>query len=219
MDGANCAISFSQDGELLLQSRGHYLSGGPREAQFQLFKSWAHRFAGEFWEVLGTRYVMYGEWLYAKHTVFYDRLPHYFHEFDVLDQERDCFLDTPARASLLEELPICSVPVLFCGEGEALGNPSDLVKPSLYKSPDWRDKLRQLALETGQSPELVQSQTDSSDLAEGLYLKVESEGVVQERLKWVRWNFVQSVVESGSHWHDRPLLPNQLAPGVDIFLA
>src|SRR5450432_2194466 len=29
MDGANSAISFDSDGRLLLQSRGHYLSGGP----------------------------------------------------------------------------------------------------------------------------------------------------------------------------------------------
>ena len=29
MDGANSGISFSDDGELLLQSRGHYLNGGP----------------------------------------------------------------------------------------------------------------------------------------------------------------------------------------------
>ena len=30
-DGANSAVSFSADGELLLQSRGHYLTGGYRE--------------------------------------------------------------------------------------------------------------------------------------------------------------------------------------------
>lgn len=38
LDGANCAISFSDNGELLLQSRGHYLLGGARERQFNLFK-------------------------------------------------------------------------------------------------------------------------------------------------------------------------------------
>src|SRR5690242_12497250 len=37
MDGANCAVSFSEDGRLLLQSRGHYLTGGEREKQFHLF--------------------------------------------------------------------------------------------------------------------------------------------------------------------------------------
>src|SRR5262245_11848581 len=36
MDGANCGVSFGPDAELLLQSRGHYLAGGPREKQFAL---------------------------------------------------------------------------------------------------------------------------------------------------------------------------------------
>ena len=57
-----------------------------------------------FFEVLGTRYVMYDEWVYAKHTVFYDKLPHYFLEFDVLDRQTGRFLDTPSRCELLTPL-------------------------------------------------------------------------------------------------------------------
>ena len=37
-DGANSAVSFSADGELLLQSRGHYLTGGYRERHYALMK-------------------------------------------------------------------------------------------------------------------------------------------------------------------------------------
>ena len=40
VDGANSAISFV-NGELLLQSRGHYLTGGYRERHYNLFKQWA----------------------------------------------------------------------------------------------------------------------------------------------------------------------------------
>jgi len=57
---------FSPDGQMLLQSRGHYLTGGEREKHFNLFKQWAYSHAGTFWEVLSDRYVLYGEWLYAK---------------------------------------------------------------------------------------------------------------------------------------------------------
>jgi hypothetical protein len=35
-----------------------------------LFKQWAHTHRAQFRERLGQRYVMYGEWLYAKHTVY-----------------------------------------------------------------------------------------------------------------------------------------------------
>ena len=37
-DGANSAVSFDENGELLLQSRGHYLTGGYRERHFHLMK-------------------------------------------------------------------------------------------------------------------------------------------------------------------------------------
>lgn len=217
LDGANCALSFDDQGVLQLQSRGHFLTGGPRERQFELFKAWAHRHSADFWEVLGTRYVVYGEWTYAKHTVFYDRLPHYFHEFDVLDTERMEFLDTPRRAALLRSLPIVSVPVLYLGKGEALASPANMVVRSRYKSEDWKGALGRHAETANLNAERVWSETDSSDLAEGLYIKVETAGVVTERYKWVRYDFLQSVVESGSHWQDRPLLPNLLAPGVDLF--
>ena len=49
-------------------------------------KQWANAHRDAFYEVLGSRYIMYGEWMYAKHSVFYDALPHYFLEFDVLDR-------------------------------------------------------------------------------------------------------------------------------------
>jgi|SRR6185437_9021442 len=87
MDGANCAFSFNSKPEMRLQSRGHYLLGGPRERHFDLFKQWAHAHDGRLFDAIGDRYIVYGEWLHAKHTVYYDALPHYFMEFDVLDLE------------------------------------------------------------------------------------------------------------------------------------
>lgn len=41
IDGGNCGLSFTEKGELLIQSRGHYLRGGPRERQFEIIKQWA----------------------------------------------------------------------------------------------------------------------------------------------------------------------------------
>src|SRR5947209_7454359 len=76
MDGANSAISFDADGKLWLQSRGHFLTGGAREKHFAALKPWAHAHADALRERLGDRHVMYGEWLFAKHTVYYDALPH-----------------------------------------------------------------------------------------------------------------------------------------------
>ena len=51
---------------------------------------------------------------------------------------------------------------------------------------------------------------------EGLYIKIEKNGEVVDRLKWVRPVFLQTILESGSHWHNRPIIRNGLATGVDI---
>src|SRR5919201_6700397 len=106
LDGANAGISFDAAGRLWLQSRGHFLTGGSREKHFDLFKRWASAHADALRGALGQRFVLYGEWLYAKHTVFYDRLPHYFLEFDVLDLQDDTYLSTERRRALLASLPL-----------------------------------------------------------------------------------------------------------------
>ena len=217
VDGANCAVSFGPQRELRLQSRGHYLEGGPREEQFGLLKTWAACRAHDLGERLGERYILYGEWLYAKHTVFYDQLPHYFLEFDIYDRERDLFLDTKTRRELLDGSAVRSVPVLFEGDGKSLKRPGDWLRHSLYKSPRWKDTLTRLAADQGQNPAQVLKETDPSSLSEGLYLKIEENGIVQERFKWVRADFLQAIASSGSHWRDRPILPNQLAAGVELF--
>lgn len=219
LDGANAAISFDADGALRLQSRGHYLTGGGRERHFDLFKTWAAAHAPAFSSVLGDRYVLYGEWLYAKHTVFYDRLPHYFFEFDVLDKSARRFLSTPARRSLLAGLPLMPVPVLHEGPVRRQSEVEALVRPSLYKSADWREALAEATIASGSRPEHVDRQTEDSDLAEGLYLKREADGIVEERGKFVRAGFRQAIQASEGHWLDRPILPNRLAEGVDIFAS
>ncbi len=219
VDGANAGVSFAADGGLRLQSRGHYLTGGGREKHFALFKTWAAGHRDALWRLLGRRYLMYGEWLYAKHTVFYDRLPHYFLEFDLLDFTTGEFLDTERRHALLTGSPVTSVPVLRRGRGDALPPPAEMVAPSLYKSPDWKRRLRAEAERHRLDADRAVAETDPSDDAEGLYLKVEEGGRVVERLKWVRHDFLGAVDASGSHWLARPILPNALRDGADVFAA
>jgi hypothetical protein len=217
LDGANAAISFAADGTLQLQSRGHYLTGGDRERHFALLKTWAAAHQEPLRRVLGARYVVYGEWLYAKHTIFYDRLPHYFLEFDVLDIETQEFLSTPCRRQLLAGLPLVSVPVLHEGSLSRMKQLTSLVSRSLYKGDQWRARLRTAAVERGLDPDRIVRETDSSDEAEGLYVKHEEDGRVVGRYKWIRSSFLTSVLDSGSHWLARPIVPNALANGVDMF--
>lgn len=216
VDGANCGVSFGPDFGLLLQSRGHYLTGGPRERQFALLKQWAGALADRLLDRLETRYVVYGEWLYAKHSVYYDALPHYFMEFDVLDTTTGEFLDTPRRAELLAGLPVVPVRVVYAGEFSGGGELRALVGPSHFVSAAAAEGFRAEVARLGWDVERAVRQTDLSGLMEGLYVKVEENGVVTGRYKFVRPGFLQTVAADG-HWQDRPLIPNRLADGASLF--
>ncbi len=216
VDGANTAISFDQQGELLLQSRGHYLTGGLREKHYALLKSWAQMHRKELFDVLGCRYIMYGEWLYAKHTVFYDALPHYFLEFDVYDRENGAFLDTPSRRNLLGGLPVASVPVLSDAPLDRLESLTALIGPSHFITDAHLARLQAYCEVNDLDAELACKETCSTILMEGLYIKVESNGRIQDRMKYVRHSFLQCVDQSGTHWLDRPIIPNQLCWPIEV---
>ncbi|WUI03333.1 RNA ligase family protein [Spirillospora sp. NBC_00431] len=211
LDGANAGISFTSGGELRLQSRGHFLTGGPRERQFGPLKAWAASVQHVLRERLGDRYVLYGEWLYAKHTVFYDALPHYFCEFDVLDQSDGTFLSTAARRELLDGTPVVPVPVLHEGPLPDMAALTAFAGPSTCRTPAWRDALRAAARAGGADPDRVAGESDTSDDMEGLYIKVEEGGRTVDRYKWVRPSFLTAILDSGTHWQERPIVANGLA--------
>lgn len=220
LDGGNCAVSFSEGGELLLQSRGHYLTGGGRERQFALFKRWAQCHESVLLERLEDRFIMYGEWLHKLHAVPYDALPHFFAEFDVWDRKEECFLSTARRKVLLAGLPVLSVPVLFEGvvsSSMRLKDLTALVQPSLGKSVNWKQSFEQAAKQAGLTSSQAWAMADKSDRSEGLYLKVETEHETVGRLKWVRRDFVQAIQDSGKHHSEQPFVANGLRQGADIF--
>lgn len=65
--------------------------------------------------------------------------------------------------------------------------------------------------------EIAKKQTDASDLMEGLYIKVESENEVIDRFKYVRNSFLNTILDSETHWINRPIIPNKLKEGLDLF--
>lgn len=218
LDGGNAGLSFSEGAELLLQSRGHYLTGGGREKQFNTLKAWACAHEEALLERLQDRYIMYGEFLHKKHSIFYDRLPHWLNEFDIYDRSREVFLSTQARQELLQGAPVLAVPVLYAGP--APHKQADLlqwVRHSYAKSANWRTHFEEAVVREGLDLSRAWAMADKSDLMEGLYIKVEEEGRVVARYKWVRSDFVQAILDAGQHHSAQPYIPNQLMPGVDIF--
>jgi len=220
LEGSNCGVNFSNNGELLLQSRGHYLRGGPREKQFELLKVWAMCHKNDLYDVLGKRYLMYGENTFAKHTIYYDNLSHYFHEFDVYDKENNIFLSTVARQRLLEGLDYVAVPILYAGPAISLDHMKSFIKKSVYKSDNWKQSLIDAAKKMDLDVDKVINQTDMTDLSEGIYIKVETENETIGRFKYVRADFVNKIIESNmedGHWTNRPIIQNQLSKQARLF--
>lgn len=249
-DGANSGFSFDEGGGLCLQSRGTYLDLEDEEAyraralnhmysfrdaeharyaaelsaekwdHWLNFKLWTAHHADQFLERFEDRYLVFGEHMTCKHSVFYDALPHLFLEFDIKDRSTGKFLDTASRRQLIEGLPITQVRVLYEGFApKKMSDFMDLIGPTSGKTKEWRETLAAIAERRGLDPDQVLAHTDASDTMEGLYGKIEDpeNGETVGRFKFVRHSFTQQILDTGTHWKTRPIIPNLLAPGVDIY--
>lgn len=121
---------------------------------------------------------MYREWLYAKHTVYYDKLPHYFLAFDIFDRQEESFLSIDRRREMLRDLPVVSVSVLAEGTFRTKQELVSLLVPSNYISDEKTETLRQTCEKLGLDPERQCRETVASNLMEGLYIKIEENGQI-----------------------------------------
>ncbi len=206
VDGANTAVSF-EEGQLVLQSRGHVLSGGARERLFERMWPWAYERLDGLREALGNRYVAFGEWVASKNRVYYDALPDFFIEFDVWDREVACFLSTPRRRELLKAAPLVSVEVLWEGAFRKAPAFSSFLGPSRYKTGQWKEHY-EAAMRGGLAEHYNESETDDSLDMEGVYVKIEDRDQVVGRMKLHREAF-NKVHTDDQKWGRRPLFPNR----------
>ena len=58
------------------------------------------------------RHILFGEWLYAKHSIHYAQLPSYFIAFDMFDRKENKFYSRRERNKLLDQTTIPYVPLL-----------------------------------------------------------------------------------------------------------
>jgi hypothetical protein len=99
LDGTNVGIHFTNANRLVLQCRGHEITTG-MHPQYDFFKQWTTGKRPTLETMLEDRYILFGEWLYARHSVLYTALPHYFFEFDIYDKQAGEFLDLATREIL-----------------------------------------------------------------------------------------------------------------------
>ena len=183
VDGANMGFSLSADRELLVQNRSHYITSNTH-AQFRPLHTWIETHREDLYHVLDRdnsfpeRYILYGEWLVATHSIAYTRLPNQFLAFDLYDRQTQTWANRDTLEHLLEETHISLVPIMYRG-----ARPTDNVLKEMVHYP---------------------SQFYDGPV-EGIYVKEEGHGQVINRGKIVRGDFTAGITE---RWDKVPMRKN-----------
>lgn len=207
VDGTGVAIFLDNELNINIWHRGAPAIG----KEFNILREWANIHHDNLFDLLGDRYIMFGEWMYNKHTIFYDKLPYYFLESDMYDLEEKLWLSTTARKNLLlGKQFIKQVPVIKIFRPSKLTDLTELITKSSCQTNRWREilwtKCERLHLELDK----VLNETDQSDLMEGLYIKHENQYEVLGRYKYVRFEFINNIINSRTHLRDRIPITNSL---------
>ena len=168
VDGANLGISFDSDGNIRAQNRGSYLHL-PVSGQWKSLAGWLALRTNTFFDVISDRYVLFGEWCYARHSIRYDRLPDWFLGFDVYDKQTGNFLALHRRDRILQAMQVERVPLLARGRFTLSEIKSLLAESRLSDQP-----------------------------AEGICIRYESDNWLVKRAKLVRSSFVQAIEQHWS---------------------
>jgi len=100
IDGTNLGVALV-NGEPIVRNRSHVLRKSyskcktPSQIQYQRFWSWFYDNTNKWRNLnkeLGFEASIYGEWLYARHVVAYDRLPSLFIAYDIYNSAEREFL-------------------------------------------------------------------------------------------------------------------------------
>lgn len=179
VDGANLGISVSPNHTISVQNRGAFLER-PAAVQFQPLWSWLGSRSNQLIKELGQELILFGEWCYAVHSIRYDRLPDWFIGFDVYDRKADSYLAADERNEMLKRLDLHPVPRVANGHF-SLTQVTELLERSYSAF--------------------------GASRIEGLYLRRETRGWLDQRVKIVRSDFTQAIT---THWSSRPMVRNGL---------
>ncbi|RKO94046.1 hypothetical protein BDK51DRAFT_10571, partial [Blyttiomyces helicus] len=176
IDGANLGITLDAAGSLICQNRSHYVNS-KSHIQFRHLDLFLDRNRADLIKILDRdplfreRYILYGEWMAATHSVSYDNLPSLFVAFDLFDRSTATWADRTQLELLLASTAIHLVPLV-----------------TSFDAMPTEDELKEMA----RGP----SAFTSKGPREGVCVKVEMEGRVLSRAKIVRGDFIAG----SEHW-------------------
>lgn len=190
VDGANLGIHF--DGYTLkTQNRSHWIDEGTHK-QFGNLANWCSEHRTVLWELLGDKpLILYGEWLRARHSIPYDKLPDWFLVVDIYNRDTGKFCSVEQRDKLIIEAN---------GVAEAEGEPVlKVVRPIARRTFASKEEYLQL-LESARSEYY-------DGPVEGLYCRVDDGQYLALRGKLVRPDFTNGI---DIHWTKKDFTKNSL---------
>lgn len=169
VDGSNMGISLNAEYKFEIQNRSHIIKTNEHE-QYSMVDMWVGDHYNDLIFILGdepTRYILYGEWLQATHTIHYEELVDYFIAFDIFDKFENKFLSRKRFNELMSQTGIKTVNTIYHG---IIPNREFLKKILTYKS-----------------------SLDSNKTIEGIYLRLDNDTSLLYRAKIVNPEFSQRV--------------------------
>eukprot|EP01113_Clastostelium_recurvatum_P044742 TRINITY_DN7589_c0_g1_i2.p1 TRINITY_DN7589_c0_g1~~TRINITY_DN7589_c0_g1_i2.p1 ORF type:complete len:245 (-),score=31.67 TRINITY_DN7589_c0_g1_i2:19-663(-) len=177
VDGANLGISIGEDHQIRLQNRSHYVSPETAE-QWKGVDRWISEHPSIYEILTSPNIILFGEWLHAKHSIHYTRLPSTFMAFDIYDKSTKKFWSVQARD---EALAATDIPVVRClGSGH-------------YTREQIIDFVQNTTSQFYDGP------------IEGVYIRVDEGPHLVHRGKVVRADFIG---EDARHWSKNTLVKN-----------
>jgi len=182
IDGANLGISLTEVYEFRFQNRSHFINH-ETAAQWSKLKDWVETHRADLMRILiPGRLILFGEWCYHTHSVQYSKLSDYFLAFDMFDKVTQSFWSFDR---LTKELTKCSIPIHTV--------------PVICKRKFSAKEELLLLLEN------KSSFTDG--FLEGIYLRIEDNGIVKKRTKLVRPDFLKDPL---THWSKQMIKKNMI---------
>lgn len=117
VDGANMGFSLDFNKTIRVQNRSHWINSTDH-VQFKGLDRWIAEHSQALMSILyrdeqyPERYLLYGEWVVATHSIHYETLPDRFLAFDLYDRLECAYVSRRILARLLDGKGICQVPLL-----------------------------------------------------------------------------------------------------------
>ncbi|KAJ3408004.1 hypothetical protein CcCBS67573_g00329 [Chytriomyces confervae] len=111
IDGANLGFRLnpSDPSQIIAQNRTHTVTSASH-AQFASLNAWIYMHQDALLELCGRGCILFGEWMFARHSVIYNALPDLFVAFDLFDLREGKFYSRARFDAALADTGISRVP-------------------------------------------------------------------------------------------------------------